>query len=103
MMKKNRVLLTWTVLAVAIGVSSGCTTTQQYQQMQADITKAQETADAALAAAKRAESAAGDALSQAESAQAAADQAKRAANDASKAAARCEEKCDRMLQKALRK
>jgi len=103
MLKKRAVLVKGAALALCMGLSVGCTTTEQYRQMQADIAKTQETADAALAAAQRAEVAAADAQSQADTAESAASRAQRTATAASEAAARCEEKCNRMMQKAVRK
>ena len=77
------------VMALSLGLLSACASTEQLKQMQADIAKAQETADAALAAAKSADSKAGSAMSTAKEAQASADE--------------CAEKCDRMMQKAMSK
>jgi len=103
MLRNKTALLKWATLALSLGLFAGCTTMEQYRQMQADIAKTQETADAALASAKRAEAVAAAAERQADAAQTTADKAKHAAMAASKAAARCEEKCNRIMQKAVRK
>lgn len=74
---------------LALGLVAGCATTDQMKQMQADITKAQESADAALAAAKAADSRAGAAMDAATAAQNQADE--------------CSERCNRIFSKAMRK
>lgn len=87
MTKKS--LLKISAIALAVGLLSGCATTDQLKQMQADIAKAQQTADAAMAAANRADSNAGAAMSAARAAQASADE--------------CAERCDRIMNKAMAK
>jgi hypothetical protein len=75
--------------AMALGLLAGCATTGQLEQLQADVARAQETADAAQAAAAEANRKAEAAMS--------------AANAAQDAADDCSERCDRMMQKAMMK
>ncbi len=94
-MTKNA-LLKISALALGVGLLSGCATTDQLKQMQADIAKAQQTADAALSAANRADSNAGAAMNKANAAMDAAQAAQAAADE-------CAERCDRILNKAMAK
>ncbi len=89
-------LMKLAAVTLGLGLVSGCATTEQLNKMQADITRAQETADAALAAANGASSAAADAQRQA-------DAALSTANHAQRTAAECNEKCSRMMEKTLAK
>ncbi len=73
MMKST--LLKLSAVALSIGLVTGCATTEQLQQMQADIAKAQASADAAMDAAN--------------AAQASADE--------------CNERCGRIAEKAMAK
>ncbi|MCB1758844.1 MAG: gamma-glutamyltranspeptidase [Gammaproteobacteria bacterium] len=75
--------------ALVVGLASGCASTDQLKQMQMDIAKAQETADAAMAAAKSADSRASAAMD--------------AANAAQNQADDCSERCNRVMQKAMSK
>ncbi|MCG8427023.1 MAG: Lpp/OprI family alanine-zipper lipoprotein [Chromatiales bacterium] len=86
---KKSTLVKLSALVLSLGLLSGCASTEQLKQMQADIAKAQQTADAALAAAKDADRKAGAAMKAANAAQAAADE--------------CAERCDRMMNKAMAK
>jgi len=95
-MKKKPMLLKLAALALVMGLASGCATTEQLKQMQADIAKAQETADAALSAANNAQSAASAAERQADAAMAKANAAKEAADA-------CKERCSRMIEKSMAK
>lgn len=74
---------------LTLGLVAGCATTDQMKQLQADVAKAQETADAALAAAKSADSRAAAAMDAASAAQNQADE--------------CSERCNRIFSKAMRK
>lgn len=77
------------VMALVVGLVSGCATTDQMKQMQAGIDQAQERAEAALAAAKAADSKASAAMDAATAAQNQADE--------------CSERCNRIFSKAMRK
>ncbi|MCB1868918.1 MAG: gamma-glutamyltranspeptidase [Gammaproteobacteria bacterium] len=77
------------VMALVLGLVSGCATTDQMKQMQAGIDQAQERADAALAAAKAADSRASAAMDAATAAQNQADD--------------CSERCNRIMSKAMSK
>jgi hypothetical protein len=76
---KKTTLLKLSAMALSLGLVTGCATTEQ---MKADIAKAQETADAAMAKANAA-------MDAANSAQASADE--------------CNERCSRMAEKAMAK
>ena len=76
-------------LMLAAGLLGGCVTTDQVKQLEADLARAQETADAALAAAEVAERKANAAME--------------AANAAQDSANECSERCDRMMQKVMAK
>jgi hypothetical protein len=76
---KKTTLLKLSAMALSLGLVTGCATTEQ---MQADIAKAQETADAAMAKANAA-------MDAANAAQASADE--------------CNERCSRMAEKAMAK
>ena len=89
-------LMKMSAMVLSLGLVTGCATTDQMKQMQADITKAQQSADAALAAANEAKSAAGVADNKATAAMDAANAAQNAADD-------CTERCDRIMQKAMSK
>ena len=89
-------LMKLSAMVLSIGLVTGCATTDQMKQMQADITKAQQSADAALAAANEAKSTAGMADNKAAAAMDAANAAQNAADD-------CTERCDRIMQKAMSK
>ena len=52
-------LMRMSAMVLSLGLVTGCATTDQMTQMQADIAKAQQSADTALAAANEAKSAAG--------------------------------------------
>lgn len=95
-MNKKPMLLKLAALAMVLGLATGCATTEQLKQMQADIAKAQETADAALAAANDAKSAAASAERQA-------DAAMNKANAAKQAADACKERCSRVIEKSMAK
>ena len=82
-------LMKLSAMVLSIGLVAGCATTDQMKQMQADITKAQQSADAALAAAGVADNKAAAAMD--------------AANAAQNAADDCAERCDRNMQKAMSK
>ncbi|MCB1856710.1 MAG: outer membrane lipoprotein OprI [Gammaproteobacteria bacterium] len=86
-MKRSKTILPLAFASVL--VLSGCATTDQIKQMQADITKAQESADAALAAAREADNKAEAAME--------------AANVAQQSADECSERCNRIMQKAMQK
>jgi flagellar biosynthesis/type III secretory pathway protein FliH len=88
-MNKKPMLLKLAALTLGLGLVTGCATTEQLKQMQADITKAQESADAALAAAYDASAAAGKAQSTADA--------------AAQAAKQCEERCNRIMEKSMAK
>jgi len=87
MIKRNVAKLA--VLTLVLGLVSGCATTDQMKQMQADIDRAQESADAALAAANAADSKASAAMDAASAAQNQADD--------------CSERCNRIMSKAMSK
>ena len=89
-------LMKLSAMVLSLGLVTGCATTDQMTQMQADIAKAQQSADAALAAANEAKSAAGVADNKAAAAMDAANAAQNAADD-------CTERCDRIMQKAMSK
>lgn len=95
-MNKKPMLMKLAALTLGLGLVTGCATTEQLKQMQADIAKAQESADAALAAAYDASAAAGKAQSTADAAMA-------KATDAERAAQRCEERCNRIMEKSMAK
>ena len=76
-------------LVLAAGMLGGCVTTEQVKQMEADLARAQETADAALAAAEVADRKASAAMD--------------AANAAQDSANECSERCDRMMKKVMAK
>ena len=76
-------------LLLAAGLLAGCVTTDQVKQMEADLARAQETADAALAAAEVADRKASAAMD--------------AANTAQDSANECSERCDRMMKKVMAK
>ena len=80
-------------MGLALGLMVGCASTDQ---MKADIASAQETADAAMSAAKQAQM-------DAASAQGTADSAMSAASAAQAAADECSERCDRISEKAMAK
>ncbi len=80
------------VVALSLGLMAGCATTQ----MQADIAKAQETADAAMATASSAKRVAASADRRASAVM-------DAANAAQATADECAERCGRMMQKAMSK
>jgi len=77
------------IMALVLGLVSGCASTDQLKQMQAGIDRAQERADAALAAAKAADSRASAAMD--------------AANAAQNQADDCSERCTRVIRKAMSK
>ena len=77
------------VMVLVLGLVSGCATTDQMKQMQADIDQATQRADAALAAAKAADSRAAAAMD--------------AANAAQNQADDCSERCNRVMSKAMSK
>jgi len=77
------------VMALVLGLVSGCASTDQLKQMQADIDRAQQRADAAMAAAEVADSRAAAAMDAAAAAQNQADD--------------CSERCNRVMSKAMSK
>ncbi|MEW8019545.1 MAG: hypothetical protein G8D58_01955 [gamma proteobacterium symbiont of Phacoides pectinatus] len=83
---KKSTALKMAAMVLSLGLVTGCASTSE---MQAQIAKAQETADAAMARADAAASKADAAMKAAIAAQAAADD--------------CAERCDRMMQKAMAK
>jgi len=89
---KNMMIKTAAVI-LGVGLLAGCASTDK---LTADIAKAQETADAAMQAAKQAQL-------DAASAQGTADSAMSAANAAQAAADECSERCSRMSEKAFAK
>lgn len=95
-MNRKPMLLKLAALTLVLGMATGCATTEQLKQMQSDIAKSQETADAALAAAYDASAAAGKAQSTADAALA-------KANAAEHAAHQCKERCNRMMEKSMAK
>ncbi len=86
-------LLKLSAMTLAMGLVTGCASTDQ---LKADIAKAQETADAAMAAANRAGGTADEAARKASAAM-------NAANAAQASADECAERCDRMMNKAMAK
>jgi hypothetical protein len=84
------------VLILGLGLLAGCASTDQLTKMEADIAKAQETADAAMKAAKQAQLDAANAQGTADSAMSAASAAQAAADE-------CNERCSRMSEKAMAK
>ena len=92
----KRTLLKLSAMVLALGLVTGCASTDQLKQMQADISKAQQTADAAISDAQ-------EALSAADEADRKASAAMNAANAAQSAADECAERCDRMMSKAMAK
>lgn len=86
---KKSTLVKFAALALTLGLVSGCATTEQLKQMQADIAKAQETATSAMSAASDADRKATAAMN--------------AANAAQNAADECSERCERMMQKSMAK
>jgi outer membrane murein-binding lipoprotein Lpp len=76
------ILVKLSAVALCLGLLAGCATTEQLQKLEADVARAQETADAAMSKA----SAAMD-----------------AANAAQAAADECNERCSRMAEKAMAK
>ena len=95
-MTKKTLLGKLAVVVLGLGLVTGCATTEQMQKLQADVARAQETADAALAKANAAKEQAGDA-------QISANAANSRADDAAAAAEKCTEKCSRMMEKAMAK
>ncbi|VAX11626.1 hypothetical protein MNBD_GAMMA26-24 [hydrothermal vent metagenome] len=95
-MNKKYMLMKIAAMTLGLGLLAGCATTEQ-------VTRAQETADAALAAANSANSMAADAQRQASAAIVSANQAEKNAAAATAAAARCTEKCSRIMEKTLAK
>lgn len=93
---KKSVLVKMAGLVLALGLVSGCATTESVKQLQADVATAQAAADNALSAANAAKSDVGAASRKADDAMAAANAAKRAADE-------CNEKCSRIMQKAMAK
>ncbi|MCP3660913.1 MAG: hypothetical protein GY696_00210 [Gammaproteobacteria bacterium] len=93
---KKSTLIKFSAMVITIGLMTGCASTEQMKQMDERITKAQKTADAALAAANAADAKAGTALSAANAAQASAD-------DANGRIDTVEQKMDRMMEKAMSK
>jgi hypothetical protein len=83
-------------MVLSLGLVTGCATSSQLKQLEADIAKAQQTAADALVAANDAKAAAGTADTRATAAMDAATAAQNAADD-------CSERCDRMMQKAMSK
>jgi outer membrane murein-binding lipoprotein Lpp len=79
---KKSILLKLSAMALSLGLITGCATSEQLKQMEADIAKAQETADAAMGKANAA-------MDAANAAQASADE--------------CNERCSRMAEKAMAK
>ncbi|HEC16798.1 MAG TPA: hypothetical protein ENI99_09555 [Sedimenticola sp.] len=102
-MSKKSMLVRLAAVTLGLGLVSGCATTEQLNKLQADVTRAQETADAALAAANGANSAAADAQRQADAALSAANRAESTAASAERAASACSEKCSRMMEKGFAK
>lgn len=92
----KRTLLKLSAMVLALGLVTGCASTDKMMQMQADISKAQQTADAAMSDAK-------EALSAADEADRKASAAMNAANAAQSAADECSERCDRMMSKSMAK
>ena len=93
---KKSTLLKLSAMVLSLGLVTGCASTDQLKQMQADITRAQDTASAAISDAK-------EALSAADEADRKASAAMNAANAAQNAADECSERCDRMMQKSMAK
>lgn len=89
----KRTVVKAAVLMLSLGLLAGCASTDQ---LKADVAKAQETADAAMKAAKEAQL-------DATAAQGTADSALSTANAAQAAADECSEKCSRMSEKAMAK
>lgn len=83
-------------LILGLGLLAGCASTDKMTKMEADIAKAQETADAAMQAAKQAQLDAANAQGTADSAMSAASAAQAAADE-------CSERCSRMSEKAMAK
>jgi len=83
------------VIVLAAG-ASGCATTQEVEQLRADVQKAMERAASA-------ESTADAAMKEASAARAAAERAEKAALDAKAAAEATDEKIDRMFKKTMNK
>ena len=77
-------------MVLSLGLVTGCATSSQLKQLEADIAKAQQTAADALVAANDAKAAGATAAMDAATA------AQNAADD-------CSERCDRMMQKAMSK
>lgn len=84
------------ILILSLGLLAGCASTEQLTKMEADIAKAQETADAALKAAKEAQL-------DAAAAQGTADSALSTANSAQASADEANERINRMSEKAMAK
>ncbi len=93
---KKSMLVKVAGLVMVLGLVSGCATTEQIKQLQADVSSAQAAADNALSTANAAKSDAAAASRKADDAMAAANAAKRAADE-------CNEKCSRIMQKAMAK
>jgi hypothetical protein len=72
---KKTTLLKLSAMVLSLGLVTGCATSEQLKRMEADIVKAQETADAAMAAANAAQSSADE----------------------------CNERCGRIAEKAMAK
>ncbi|WP_428609324.1 Lpp/OprI family alanine-zipper lipoprotein [Sedimenticola sp.] len=83
-------------MALTLGLVTGCASTDQIKQMQADIANLKDSTSAAMSAAK-------DAKLTADTADRKASAAMNAANAAQAAADECAEKCDRVAQKAMMK
>lgn len=83
------------MLSATVGIA-GCATTQQIEQLQADVQKAMERAASAQATADTA-------MKEAAAARAAAERAEQAALDAKAAAEATDEKIDRMFKKTMNK
>ncbi len=89
-------LLKLSAMALALGLITGCATTDELNAVKAQAAKAQETADAALAAAN-------EANANADVANAHAEAAMDVGNAAQSAADNCSERRDRMMKKAMAK
>lgn len=83
-------------MILGIGLLAGCASTDMKDSLEADIAKAQATADAAMRAAEQAQLDAAAAKDTAESAISAANAAQASADE-------CNERCSRMSEKAMAK
>lgn len=103
MIANNHRILDISALALVVGLSAGCASTSELQEVRAMAESAQLDSDAAGTNAGEAKTAARSAQQTAEAAERKADQALQAANDANSCCEQNSEKLDRMFKKSMSK